>query len=260
MARRQVARRRTACERGGLHGVASFAGLLLVHGVSTWLPQLMRASGCSLSSSVTFLVIINADGIVGMLLAGRSADRFGPVRVSAIWFILTACGTFLLRAHLPLGVAYTVVFITGIWLFSAQAMVYSATSTVYAPVQRATGLGRAPASAAPVRSSAPGSAAPSSRAATPASNSPPSPPPCWARPRSAWCRQAAAPGVVRLRSRPRRRPVRPTDTPPRSALPRERRDRTRPETLPPRDVDEPGVVGSESGSNVNLSSSGEHDG
>ncbi|MDX2732053.1 MULTISPECIES: MFS transporter [unclassified Streptomyces] len=121
--------------------VASFAGLLLVYGVSTWLPQLMRASGYSLSSSVTFLMIINAGGIVGMLVAGRAADRFGAVRISAIWFVLTACGTFLLRAHLPLGVAYTVVFITGIWLFSAQAMVYSATSTVYAPAQRATGLG-----------------------------------------------------------------------------------------------------------------------
>ncbi|MFD4949269.1 hypothetical protein ACFVYE_25260 [Streptomyces sp. NPDC058239] len=43
---------------------------------------------------------------------------------------------------MPLGVACMVVFITGIWLFSAQAMVYSSTSTVYAPAQRATGLGR----------------------------------------------------------------------------------------------------------------------
>ncbi|WP_457492599.1 hypothetical protein [Streptomyces sp. P5_D11] len=102
----------------------------------------MRASGYSLSSSITFLMIINAGGTVGTLLAGSAADRFGPVRVSAIWFILTACGTFLLRAHLPLGVACTVVFITGIRLLSAQAMVHSATSTVYAPAQRATGPGR----------------------------------------------------------------------------------------------------------------------
>ncbi|MFE6286313.1 MFS transporter [Streptomyces sp. NPDC057877] len=121
--------------------IASFAGLLLVYGVSTWLPELMRASGYSLSSSVTFLMVINAGGIVGMLIAGRTADRFGPVRVSAIWFVLTAAGAFLLRAQLPLGVAYTVVFLTGVWLFSAQVMVYAATSRVYAPGQRATGLG-----------------------------------------------------------------------------------------------------------------------
>ncbi|MGW5336441.1 MFS transporter [Streptomyces bauhiniae] len=121
--------------------IASFAGLLLVYGVSTWLPELMRASGFSLSSSITFLLVINAGGIVGMLIAGRTADRFGPVRVSAIWFLLTASGAFLLKAHLPLGIAYTVVFITGVWLFSAQVMVYAATSRVYAPAERATGLG-----------------------------------------------------------------------------------------------------------------------
>ncbi|MGY5031720.1 MFS transporter [Streptomyces sp. 900116325] len=217
--------------------VASFAGLLLVYGVSTWLPQLMRASGDSLSSSVTFLMIINAGGIVGMLVAGRAADRFGAVRISAIWFVLTACGTFLLRAHLPLGVAYTVAFITGIWLFSAQTMVYAATSTVYAPAQRATGLGWAgsPASAEPARSSAPGSAAPSSRAATPASDSPPSPPPYWARPRSAWCHWLVAPGAGRPHNRPRRWPVRPTDS-----LPR-RTSRVTPSDAPAEPRPTPGV-------------------
>ncbi|GGY99720.1 MFS transporter [Streptomyces poonensis] len=121
--------------------VASFAGLLLVYGVSTWLPELMRASGYSLSSSVTFLMVINAGGILGMLVAGRTADRFGAVKVSAIWFVLTAVGAWLLRAELPLGVAYVVVFITGVWLFSAQVMVYAATAKVYAPGERATGLG-----------------------------------------------------------------------------------------------------------------------
>ncbi|MGW6026368.1 MFS transporter [Streptomyces sp. NPDC055099] len=121
--------------------LASFAGLLLVYGVSTWLPELMRASGYSLSSSVTFLMVINAGGIVGMLVAGRMADRFGAVRISAIWFLLTACGAFLLKAELPLGVAYVIVFVTGIWLFSAQVMVYASAPSVYTPAQRATGLG-----------------------------------------------------------------------------------------------------------------------
>ncbi|WP_406002600.1 MFS transporter [Streptomyces sp. NBC_00829] len=87
--------------------LASFCGLLLVYGVSTWLPQMMRASGYGLNSSVSFLLVINAGGIVGMLIAGRTADRFGVVRVSAIWFVLTAAGALLLRSHLPLGVTYS---------------------------------------------------------------------------------------------------------------------------------------------------------
>ncbi|MFJ8047393.1 MFS transporter [Streptomyces luteogriseus] len=121
--------------------LASFCGLLLVYGVSTWLPQMMRAEGYGLSSSVGFLMVINAGGIVGLLIAGRTADRFGAVRVSAIWFVLTAAGALLLRAHLPLGVTYAVVALTGVWLFSAQVMVYAATASVYRDSERAAGLG-----------------------------------------------------------------------------------------------------------------------
>jgi AAHS family benzoate transporter-like MFS transporter len=121
--------------------LASFSGLLLVYGVSTWLPQMMRASGYGLSSSVSFLLVINAGGIVGLLIAGRTADRFGAVRVSAVWFVLTAAGALLLKAHLPLGVTYAVVAITGVWLFSAQVMVYATANTVYRDSERAAGLG-----------------------------------------------------------------------------------------------------------------------
>jgi len=121
--------------------VASFCGLLLVYGVSTWLPTMMKASGYGMTSSVSFLLVINAGGIVGMLIAGRAADRFGPVRVSAIWFTLTAAGVLLLRQHLPLGLTYAVVAVTGVWLFSAQVMVYATSNTLYRDSERATGLG-----------------------------------------------------------------------------------------------------------------------
>ncbi|MFE2430702.1 MFS transporter [Streptomyces sp. NPDC059373] len=121
--------------------VASFCGLLLVYGVSTWLPTMMKASGYGMTSSVSFLLVINAGGIVGMLIAGRTADRFGPARVSAIWFTLTAVGALLLKSHLSLGLTYAVVAITGVWLFSAQVMVYATSNTLYRDSERATGLG-----------------------------------------------------------------------------------------------------------------------
>ncbi|GAA0447769.1 MFS transporter [Streptomyces olivaceiscleroticus] len=121
--------------------LASFCGLLLVYGVSTWLPEMMRSSGYGLSSSVTFLMVINGGGIVGMFVAGRAADRFGAVRISALWFALTAAGALLLKSQLPLGVTYAVVALTGVWLFSAQVMVYAVTDTVYRDSERAAGLG-----------------------------------------------------------------------------------------------------------------------
>ncbi|AJT63644.1 hypothetical protein T261_1959 [Streptomyces lydicus] len=121
--------------------LASFCGLLLVYGVNTWLPQMMRTTGYGLTSSVSFLLVINAGGIAGMFLAGRTADRFGPVAVSALWFLLTAAGALLLGRHLPLGLTYVVVALTGIWLFSAQTMVYAAVNHVFPPADRTTAMG-----------------------------------------------------------------------------------------------------------------------
>ncbi|MEI7029431.1 aromatic acid/H+ symport family MFS transporter [Streptomyces pratensis] len=120
---------------------ASFCGLLLVYGISTWLPQLMRSAGYGLSTSVSLLMVINAGGIVGMLVAGRVADRFGAVRVAACWFLLTAGGLALLATGPSLAFTYGVVAFTGIWLFSASTMVYAVAGRFYPGADRAAGLG-----------------------------------------------------------------------------------------------------------------------
>jgi AAHS family benzoate transporter-like MFS transporter len=141
--------------RGGLRGlftpsvrmttllfwIASFAGLLLVYGVNTWLPTMMRGSGYNLGSAISFLLVINLGGIAGMLVAGRLADRFGARPVAIIWFALTACGVGLLALHMPLAVTYVVVFLTGAWLFSAQTLIYAAVGAYYPADSRATALG-----------------------------------------------------------------------------------------------------------------------
>lgn len=120
---------------------ASFCGLLLVYGISTWLPQLMRSAGYGLSTSVALLMVINAGGIVGMLVAGRVADRFGAVRVATCWFLLTAAGLALLATGPSLGLTYAVVAFTGVWLFSASTMVYAVAGRFYPAADRAAGLG-----------------------------------------------------------------------------------------------------------------------
>lgn len=141
--------------RGGLRGlfapsvrmttllfwVASFAGLLLVYGVNTWLPTMMRANGYNLGSAISFLLVINVGGIAGMLVAGRLADRFGSRPVAITWFALTAVGVGLLALHMPLPVTYVVVFLTGGWLFSAQTLIYASVGSYYPAESRATALG-----------------------------------------------------------------------------------------------------------------------
>jgi AAHS family benzoate transporter-like MFS transporter len=124
-----------------LYWLASFGGLLLVYGVATWLPTLMRGEGYELGSALTFVVLFNLGGIVGMLVAGRASDRFGAPRISAIWFALTAGGVFLLSVHMPLALTFAVVFLTGVFLNSAQTMIYATVSIGSAPAHRATAVG-----------------------------------------------------------------------------------------------------------------------
>ncbi|MFE7278220.1 MFS transporter [Streptomyces sp. NPDC057623] len=124
-----------------LYWSASFGGLLLVYGVATWLPTLMRGEGYNLGSALTFVVLFNLGGIVGMLVAGRAADRFGAPQISAIWFALTAAGVFLLSVRMPLALTFTVVFLTGVFLNSAQTMIYATVSIRSRPENRATAVG-----------------------------------------------------------------------------------------------------------------------
>ncbi|MFJ3900249.1 MFS transporter [Streptomyces sp. NPDC090025] len=121
--------------------LASACGLMLVYGLSTWLPQLMRVSGYGLGSSVGFLMAVNAGGIVGMLLAGWVASRFGAVPVAGTWFVLTAASLLVLSMRMPVTVTYIVVTVTGIWLYSASTMVYAVAGGFYPAALRAPGLG-----------------------------------------------------------------------------------------------------------------------
>ncbi|GGX89760.1 MFS transporter [Streptomyces minutiscleroticus] len=124
-----------------LFWLASFGGLLLVYGVSTWLPTMMRGSGYELGSSLGFVVVINLGGIVGMLVGGRFSDRYGAARVAALWFVLTAVGIYTLGVRMPLALTYAVVFLTGLFLFSAQAMLYAAVAGRSTADHRATAVG-----------------------------------------------------------------------------------------------------------------------
>ncbi|MET7389126.1 MFS transporter [Streptomyces sp. NPDC005529] len=137
----------TALFRGGqwvetlFFWLASFGGLLLVYGVSQWLPSLMKANGYNLGSSIGFVIVINLGGIVGMLIGGRLTDRFGGSLISAIWFGATAVGIYSLSVKMPLPLTYTVVFLTGLFLFSAQAMIYATVAHRSEDDNRATAVG-----------------------------------------------------------------------------------------------------------------------
>lgn len=124
--------------------VASFMGLLLVYGLNTWLPQLMRSAGYAVPAAVTQLLVLNAGGIVGLVVGGFIADRRGIKWTALVWFAVAAVMLALLSirmdSDLLLGV---VVFFTGVFVFSAQVLVYAYVTHFFPADIRGTALGAA---------------------------------------------------------------------------------------------------------------------
>ncbi len=123
--------------------IASFMGLLLVYGLNSWLPTIMKSAGYELSTSLTMLLLLNLGGVVGLIIAGNVADRRG-IRVSTIlWFGGATALLALLSIQMPTGLLNVAVFLTGVFVFSAQVLVYAFITHVYPPEIRGTALGLA---------------------------------------------------------------------------------------------------------------------
>jgi AAHS family benzoate transporter-like MFS transporter len=121
--------------------VASFMGLLLVYGLNTWLPQIMRAAGYNLGAALSLLLVLNVGAVVGLIVAGAVADKAGIRRPAILWFITAAVFLALLSVKMPQVGAYVAVFVTGCFVFSAQVLVYAYIGRTYVDGNRATALG-----------------------------------------------------------------------------------------------------------------------
>jgi MFS transporter, AAHS family, benzoate transport protein len=121
--------------------ITSIMGLLLVYGLNTWLPQIMREAGYELGAALALLLVLNVGAVLGLLVAGRVADRIGNRRSTIIWFVLAALFLALLSIRLPGIGVYVSVLLAGVFVFSAQVLVYAFVSHVYPTSARGTALG-----------------------------------------------------------------------------------------------------------------------
>ena len=122
--------------------VTSFMGLLLVYGLNTWLPQIMKSAGYELGAALALLLVLNAGGVLGLLIAGRVADRIGNRRSTIAWFAAAALFLALLSVKLPGVGIYVSVLLAGVFVFSAQVLVYAYVGHVYPAVGARHGDGR----------------------------------------------------------------------------------------------------------------------
>lgn len=124
-----------------LFGAASFCGLLLVYGLNTWLPQIMRAAGYPLGSALQFLLVLNLGAIVGAIGASALADRFGPKPVTAGAFLAATASLLLLSQRLDTALLFGAVAIAGIGSVGTQILVNGYVAVHYPAATSATALG-----------------------------------------------------------------------------------------------------------------------
>ncbi|MFS0780171.1 MFS transporter [Bacillus sp. 1P06AnD] len=121
--------------------VAFFMCLLMINGVSTWLPNLMFSAGYELGSSLRFLIVFNIGAIIGTLILGGLADKLGVKKVLVPMFVVSAICMTLLGFKNNMLILYVLVAITGACTMGAQNISYGFVSQYYPPLMRSTAIG-----------------------------------------------------------------------------------------------------------------------
>ena len=121
--------------------IAMFMGLLLLYGLSTWLPQLMRKAGFPLGSSLALLVTLNSTAALGSLLGGAVADRLGSKRVVSVLYLLAAASLCALPFAHGTFQTYVLVGIAGVGTIGNTMLLGAYITRYYPPRNRATGIG-----------------------------------------------------------------------------------------------------------------------
>lgn len=126
-----------------LFWIICFMGLLLVYGLTTWLPQLMVASGYKLSSSLSFLLCLNIGAIIGSIIGGIVADKFGSKKVLMLFYLIGGMSLILLAFNPTMFILYLLIGCSGAASIGEQNLNNASISTYFPSNMKSTALGTA---------------------------------------------------------------------------------------------------------------------
>ncbi|MGJ6969094.1 MFS transporter [Streptosporangium sp. G11] len=124
-----------------LFGAASFCGLLLVYGLNTWLPQIMRQAGYPLGPALQFLLVLNIGAIAGTIVMSALADRIGAKTITVCAFLAATVSIYLMSLDLGTGLLMLCVAVAGLGSVGTQILVNGCVATFYPASCRGSALG-----------------------------------------------------------------------------------------------------------------------
>lgn len=124
-----------------LFWVMSFCGLLLVFGISTWLPTIMQTAGYSLGSALLQTAAMWVGAGVGMVAGGRIGDKIGIKPVVIVAFLAGSVSLLLMSARPALAVLFLLMFVSGLGFIGSQVLTNAFVVTRYPDALRGPAIG-----------------------------------------------------------------------------------------------------------------------
>lgn len=121
--------------------IAMFMGLLLVYGLGTWLPQIMRRSGYDLGPALLFLAVFALSSAIGGIVMGEAADRRGTKGIVAASFALGGVAIAALAFKGTIVLTYVLVAIAGYGTVSTSLILTGYLAAYYPASIRSTATG-----------------------------------------------------------------------------------------------------------------------
>jgi AAHS family benzoate transporter-like MFS transporter len=120
---------------------AAFMCLLVMYGLSTWLPKIMQTAGYPLGSSLMFLITLNLGGVIGSIFGGKLADQLGSRKVLLVFYLLGFLSLTSLSLNPNVTLLYILIFIAGATTTGTQIITNAYVSQYYPASIRSTGVG-----------------------------------------------------------------------------------------------------------------------
>lgn len=123
-----------------LFWVMTFCGLLLVFGITAWLPTIMQANGYSLGSALLQTAAMWIGVGVGVISGGRIADKIGAKPVVVTAFLTGAVSLVAMSLNPHVVILFILMFLSGVGFIGSQILVNGFILTRYPDDMRGSGL------------------------------------------------------------------------------------------------------------------------